>query len=98
MNNPLFAFILLLSLTIVILRKCFPAVWATVQFPLVIVLSLLTVVLISVMLYAAYTMLCNTAFSTIEKTLYCILMAGLAVFFVWLNLSNWKKWHNERKR
>ncbi len=81
---------------IVILRKYFATLWKHIQLPLTIVLSILSVFVVSIMLYAAYVMVGRAIFSVGEKAIYCLLIAGLIGFFVWLNITNWTKLRAER--
>ena len=87
----------LITLAILTIRQHYNVVWKKVYLPFLITTSVLSVILAFIMLYAAYRMIVKTFFSPTEKTLYCLLIAGLIGLLVWLNISNWQKWKNENQ-
>jgi len=82
---------------IFILRTYFKKTWEKVCLPLLVVISALSVLICLVMLFACYTMFSKGLFSVVGKVGYCLLIAGAIGFFVWVNLSAWKKWRTERQ-
>lgn len=85
------------AFAILAIRKYNKSLWDTIQLPLLIVIGVLSIVLVFIMLFAAYTMIQNRFFSMVEKVLYCFVLAGLIGLFAWLNISNWKKWKSRHK-
>ena len=66
------------------------------MFPGLILMSVLTTVPVSALLYAACYMTGKPGVTVMEKILYGIVVAGIIVFLIWLNIKAWKKWKREQ--
>lgn len=95
--SPQFIIPFLIVLAVLGVRVHYKATWKTVHRPFLVIISILSVALIIIMLYAAYRMAIKTFFSPAEKVLYCLLIVALIGLVIWLNVSNWRKWKNENK-
>lgn len=82
---------------IFILRTYYKKTWEKVHKPLLIIVSVLSALLSAVMLFAVYTMFRRDLFSAIGKVGYCLLIAGVIGFFVWVNMTSWKKLIDEQQ-
>ncbi len=82
-------------LAISVIRTHLKKAWGIVELPLLIAASILSVLIILLMLYAAYVMCSRENFSVGAKVLYCLLDAGIIAVFLWLNIHSWKKWKDD---
>ncbi|OUQ83646.1 hypothetical protein [Flavonifractor sp. An10] len=90
----------LASAVIILLRNYFPKTWERLYVPFLVVGSVLTLLLVCLMLGAAYVMVFHRTFSAGKKILYCLVDAAMVGFLVWLDIAGWKKWrreHGEKK-
>ena len=90
----------LVMTVIYILKDRFPKSWERIHAPILMVCSVLTMLLVCVLLVAAYVMVFHRTFSAGKKILYCLVDAAMVGFLVWLDIAGWKKWrreHGEKK-
>ena len=93
--SPQILFPMLTAIIMISIRTYYKSFWNKILRPALIIVSILSIFLVCILLFAAYTMIQNPFFSATEKILYWVVVAGLIVFFVWINLSCWKKWKDE---
>lgn len=97
MDFPTFAATFFVVAAVFAMRTYFKAFWDRIRLPFLVVMSVLSAAVVSMLLYAAHTMLHRTIYSAGEKILYCFVIVGFIGFFAWLNISNWKEWRDRRR-
>ena len=87
----------ILVLTVIFfLRDRFPQKWERLRAPILMVCSVLTLLVVCVLLVAAYVIVFHRTVSAGEKIQYCLAIAVLAGFLAWLNIIGWKRWKRDR--
>ena len=80
-----------------LLRNYCPKTWEGLRVPILVVHSVLTLLLVCVMLGAAYVMVFHRTYSTGGKIQYCLVIAVMAGLLAGLNIFGWIRWKRDRR-
>lgn len=85
----------LASAVIILLRNYFPKTWERLYVPFLVVGSVLTLLLVCVLLVAAYVMVFHRTYSTGGKIQYCLVIAVMVGLLAGLNIFGWIRWKRD---
>lgn len=97
MDFPTFAATFFVVAAVFAMRTYFKAFWDRIRLPFLVVMSVLSAAVVSVLLYAAHTMLHRTIYSAGKKNTVLLCHCRIYWLFAWLNISNWKEWRDRRR-
>ena len=87
----------LVMTVIYILKDRFPKSWERIHAPILMVCSVLTMLLVCVLLVAAYVMVFHRTYSTGGKIQYCLVIAVMVGLLAGLNIFGWIRRKRDRR-
>lgn len=96
MNIKMIGVLALLFIVDMVLRKRFPQAWFRLQFPINIIASGLSLVMIVFTVIGAYQVVASDV-STTSKVFFALFSMVFIAVFVWANYRFWGEWYRKHK-